>query len=331
MLSRSQPPPGSRPIPSLPSHPVIGDLLEVRRDGLFEAAARRFRELGDIFEIKLGAVRLVYLTRPEHIHHVSTTRQENYEKGASVSDLKHLVGNGLFTADGEEWRKNRSLLQPKFRKQAVARYAPMMIAACEELHDRWASRVDETVDMADEMMALALSIVGRTMFSRLVSEEEDAIGEAYREALSELGNRGEQFVPLPMWLPTETNRRFRRAKAFIDAYIAKTVAERRLNDTRYDDLLDALLDAAKHGGMSETQLRDEVSTVFLAGHETTALALTYAFHLLALHPEVDARLEAELREVLGDRPPTMEDIGSLPYTRMVGEEALRICPPVWIY
>jgi cytochrome P450 len=320
-----------RPIPTVARHPVLGDLLDVRRDGLFEVTAQRFRTLGDIFAIKLGKVQTVVLTHPDHIHHVAATRQEIYPKGASVGDLRYLVGNGLFTADGEEWRQNRSLLQPKFRKHAVSRYAPMMSAACEELGAAWSARLGDTVDMADEMMNLALSIIGRTMFSRTVREQEDAIGEAYREALGEIGQRSQQIVSVPMWVPTESNRRLREAKEFIDAYIASTVLERRRRDERFDDLLDALLDAANDGGMSEAQLRDEVSTVFLAGHETTALALTYAFYLLARNPEVDARLHAELSRILGSERPSPEAVSRLPYTRMVSEEVLRLCPPVWIY
>ncbi len=320
-----------RPIPAIAPHPVLGDLLDVRRDGLFEVLGDRFHRLGEIFAIFLGKVRTVVLTRPDHIHHVAATRPEIYPKGSSVGELTYVVGNGLFTADGEEWRTNRSLLQPKFRKQAVARYAPMMTAACEELRDAWATRIGERVDMSDEMMELALSIIGRTMFSRAVREQEDAIGEAYRDALTEIGQRAQRLVQWPLWVPTANNVRLRKAKEFIDAYIASTVAERRRKDERYDDLLDALLDAANDGGMTEEQLRDEVSTVFLAGHETTALALTYAFYLLSKHPEVDARLHDELVRVLGDRPIAAEDLARLPYARMVCEEVLRICPPVWVY
>ncbi len=312
-------------------HPIFGDLLDVRRDGLFDVAAQRFQTLGDIFAIRLGKVHTVVLTRPDHIHHVASINHENYPKGGSVGELRYLVGNGLFTADGEDWRQHRSFLQPKFRKQAIGRYAPMMTAACEDLRASWSSRTGQRIDMADEMMNLALLIVGRTMFSRTVREQEDAIGDAYRVALYELGQRSNQLLPLPMWVPTRGNVRLRRAKEYIDAFIARTVAERRARDERHDDLLDALLDAASDGGLSEEQLRDEVSTVFLAGHETTALALTYTFYLLARNPEADARLYDELARVLGGRTPTAEDIPSLPYTRMVIEESLRVCPPVWIY
>jgi cytochrome P450 len=323
--------PAGRPLPNAAPHPVFGDLLEVRRDGLFEVAAQRFSELGEIFELRLGFLRLVFLTRPEHIHHVATTRQESYPKGRSVDSLKMLVGNGLFTADGDEWKHNRSLLQPKFRKAAILKYGPLMMEACEELHSSWEARVGQAVDISDEMMNLALSIIGRTMFSRLVSEEEDTIGQAYREALGEVSRRSEQFVELPLWVPTTSHRKFNAAKEFIDGYIKKAITERRQKEARYDDLLDALLDASRNGGMSEQQLMDEVSTVFLAGHETTALALTWAWHLLGRHPEVDAALHAELVTVLGDRHPTIDDLPNLPYTRMVSEETLRICPPVWVY
>jgi cytochrome P450 len=321
----------ARPIPSVAPHPLFGDLLEVRRQGLFEITAQRFAKLGEIFELRLGFLRLVYLTRPDHIHHVAATRQENYPKGRSVDNLKMLVGNGLFTADGDEWKHNRSLLQPKFRKAAIVKYGPLMMQACEALHASWDARAGQTVDVADEMMNLALAIIGRTMFSRLVREEEDTIGQAYRDALGEVSRRSEQFLELPLWVPTPSHRKFNAAKEFIDGYIAKAVAERRRKEQRYDDLLDALLDASKNGGMSEQQLMDEVSTVFLAGHETTALALTWAWHLLGRHPEVDAALHDELSRVLGDRHPTVEDLPDLPYTRMVSEETLRICPPVWVY
>jgi cytochrome P450 len=276
-------------------------------------------------------LRLVVLTRPDHVHHVAATRPENYPKGRSVEDLKMLVGGGLFTADGDAWRHHRTLLQPKFRKVAIVKYGPLMMQACEALHARWDARVGQTVDVADEMMDLALAIVGRTMFSRLVREEEDTIGQAYRVALGELSRRGEQFFELPMWVPTASHRKFNAAKEFIEGYIAAAVAERRGKAQRHDDLLDALLDASMQGAMSEQQLKDEVSTVFLAGHETTALALTWAWHLLGRHPEVDAALHAELARVLGDRPPTVDDLKDLPYTRMVCDETLRICPPVWVY
>lgn len=319
-------------VPTAEASRIFGDLLRVNRVGIFELFRERARS-GEIFAADFGPIRPVVLTRPEHIKHVLQDERDHYPKGSSVRNFRLIVGNGLFTADGEPWLAHRSLLQPHFRKSAVEGYGAQMMHAIEACEARWETLVGTEIDMIVEMMELALDVVGRTMFSKPITDGRHNLAYHYKGALEEINDR-EHSVSFPMWVPTPSNVRLRRHKRAIDAYITKAMADRRAEGKRYGDLLDALLSASAEtvkGGLDEQQIIDEVATILIAGHETSAIALAFAFRYLALHPEVAARAVEEIVRVVGDRKPTAKDVPALTYLRAIIDETMRLHPPVWIF
>lgn len=319
-------------VPTAEANRFFGDLLDVNRLGLFAFVCERTR-LGEVFALDFGAIRPVVLTLPEHIKHVLQDRRDDYPKGSSVKNFRLIVGNGLFTADGEAWKAHRTLLQPHFRKAAVDGYAAQMMHAIEACEARWDTLVGTEIDMIVEMMELALDVVGRTMFSKPITDGRHNLAYHYKGALEEISDR-ENSLSFPMWLPTPSNLRLKRHKRAIDAYITRAMAERRADGRVYGDLLDALLSASARnvsGGLDEQQIIDEVATILIAGHETSAITLAFTFRFLAQNPDVTARVLEELDAVLGTRRPTAADVPALSYLRAVLDEAMRLHPPVWIF
>ena len=211
-----------------------------------------------------------------------------------------------------------------------------MSKATVEMLDAWPRRLapgHPRLDVAEEMMALTLRIVAEALFGAEVESATNRVGEALEVVLHVTNARVKRSFDLPPGLPTPENLRFRRAVRVLDDVVAGMIRGRRSGETR-DDLLSMLMqarDPETGRGMDDRQLRDEVLTVFLAGHETTANALTWSFYLLSQHPEEEARLEEEVDRVLGGRVPTLDDIGSLPRTGMVVQEAMRLYPPAWLF
>jgi cytochrome P450 len=244
-----------------------------------------------------------------------------------------LLGDGLLTSEGEFYLRQRRLAQPAFHRQRVAAYGATMAAYAASRRDRW--HAGETLDAHREMMALTLAIVGKTLFDADVEHEAAEIGAALATTFESF-NFG-FFLPFSELLdrlPLPATLRFRKARARLDATIYRLIEERRRSATDHGDLLSMLLlaqDTEGDGGrMTDLQLRDEAMTLFLAGHETTANALTWTWYLLSQHPDVEARLHAEIDSALGERLPSADDLGALPYTRMVLAESMRLYPPAWI-
>lgn len=292
-------------------------------------------EHGDYVCFRMLHERLFLVNEPAGIHHILADNSRNYEKSKSYDKLRPLLGEGLLTSEGALWRQQRRLIQPEFTRQRLASFVPRMVAITERLLQRWheLAVAGTAFDMAAEMTRLTLAIVGDALFETDISGvEADSIGAAVQVLLADADARLSSLVNLPAWLPTPQNRRVRAAKRRIDALVGQMIATRRQGGGAGDDLLGRMLaaqdDAAQ--GMSAAQLRDEVLTLVMAGHETTALALCWCFYLLAQHPQVLERLRAELDGQLGSRDPRAEDFASLSYTRQVFEETMRLYPPLWI-
>ncbi len=292
------------------------------------------REQGDIARARLGNLRLHLLAHPDHVRDVLVTHQRTFMKGHVLQRAKILFGEGLLTSEGDFHLRQRRLVQPAFHRQRIAEYARVMVDRGWIAGDRW--RDGATVDMDHEMMALTLAIVARTLFDADVDAEADEIGGALTEVLQLFQT---VFIPgmqLLDRLPLPHTRRFARARARLDATVYRLIAERRAELARgaaRGDLLSMLLSAqdaeGDGGGMTDQQVRDEALTLFLAGHETTANALTWTWYLLSQHPEVEGRLHEEIDHVLGGRRATADDLGALPYARMVFSESMRLYPPAY--
>jgi cytochrome P450 len=311
----------------------LANLLRMRSD-LAGFLLTLHREQGDVARARVGNLRIHLIAHPDHVRDVLVTHQRAFMKGHVLQRAKMLLGEGLLTSEGDFHLRQRRLVQPAFHRQRIAAYAREMVDRAWITGDRWHD--GQTVEMDREMMALTLAIVSRTLFDADVDAEADEIGGALTEVL-----RLFQTVFIPGMqrldrLPLPHTRRFARARGRLDATIYRLIAERRAERARTEsrgDLLSMMLaaqDAEGDGGsMTDEQLRDEAMTLFLAGHETVSNALTWTWYLLSQHPAVEARLHAEVDRVLGERRASADDLGFLPYTRMVLSESMRLYPPAY--
>ena len=309
-------------------HLLTGNLPELRRNPL-RFLTTCAREYGDFVPLRLGPRKGFLINHPDLIEKVLVSRHRDFIKSAALQRSRFLLGNGLLTSEGQYWRRQRQLVQPAFHRDRIDGYGRIMVEHAGRTLERW--RDGEVVDIHEEMMRLTLSIVAMTLFHADVSDEANEVGEALRMALEAFNVRANAVFLLPEWLPTPTNMMLHRAVGRLDRIIYDIINNRRASGEDPGDLLSMLLSAQADDGsrMTDKQLRDEAMTLFLAGHETTALALSWAFYLLSQHPEVEDRLVAELRDVLGGRLPQVADIPRLRFTEMVVMESMRLYPPAW--
>lgn len=312
------------------------------RGGLFGGVGRRLRHdplgtlqaasrLGDVVLLRAGLERYYLLRSPDHIKHVLQDHHRNYRKQtAPYLRSRALFGDGLLTLEGEPWRLRRRLVQPGLQRQALEGYTAIMERAASELGSRLQARVDSggLVDMAAELTSTTFSVLSRT----LLGSEPPGLASKVGEWSALVGQHLSAAVVLPRWIPTTANRRMRRVVGELDELVQGLVCAARAAAEPRGDLLTRLIhgrEAQTHEGLTDRQLRDEVMTMFFAGSETTAAALTWTFYLLAAHPEAQARLRAELDARVGSRAPKAADVEHLDYARMVLEEAMRLYPPAW--
>ena len=306
--------------------------IAFRRDPL-KFLTRMAREHGDIVHFTMGPQPVFMLNHPDLVRDALVTHQDHFIKGRALQRSKRLLGEGLLTSEGEHHRRQRRLAQPAFHRKRVESYGAVMAATAARHSSRW--RDGDEVDISHEMMLLTLAIVGKTLFNADVEGEADDVGQAMNQIMGMF-----QLLLLPYSeylekLPLPHNRRFLRARAKLDSVIYRIIEERRRTGADAGDLLSMLLlatdEEGDRTGMTDRQLRDELLTLFLAGHETTANALAWTWYLLAQNPEAEAKLHAELDAVLGggSRLPTAGDLPALRYTEMVLSESMRLYPPAW--
>ncbi len=313
--------------------PFLGVLPYFRKDPpayLMSVA----REFGDLVHLKLARQSAYVVSHPDAIRDILVTNQSNFLKSRMLERAKLLLGEGLLTSEGEFHTRQRRLVQPAFHRDRLVRYASDMVACAENQSRLWESRADAkaAVDVSEEMMRMTLAIVGRTLFSADVSSDADDIGGAITQIFSLFDTLLLPFSDLMRRLPLPSVRRFEEARARLNKIVYRLIAERRASGKDAGDLLSMLLlaqDDEDHSQMTDQQVRDEALTLLIAGHETTANALTWAWYLLSQNPEAEARMHEELDRVLGGRAPGFEDLGRLPYTTGVFSETLRLYPPAW--
>ncbi|MCS6925788.1 MAG: cytochrome P450 [Candidatus Binatia bacterium] len=317
-------PPGPRGLPG------IGHLWSFRRDPLrfLQESARRY---GDLVHFTIASQHVFLLNHPAYIQDVLVTHHRNFVKGRGLERAKDFLGEGLLTSEGELHRRQRRLVQPAFHRQRIAAYGAVMVEYAARTRARW--QEGARIDIAQEMMRLTLAVVTKTLFDAEVEAEASAVGAAITTLMEGWPRLMSPFYPVWKRLPLPSTRRLAEAGARLDAIIHQIISERRRSGADRGDLLSMLLlaqDEEGGGGMTDKQVRDEAMTLFLAGHETTANALTWTWYLLSQHPQVDAQLYAELDRVLAGRLPTADDVPQLPYTRMVFAESMRLYPPAWV-
>lgn len=308
---------------------LLGSLGDFHRDqlGFYVSCA----QYGDVVPVRFGPRRVLLLYHPDAIEEVLVTRSRDFVKSPGVRVMRLLLGDGLLLSEGDFWLRQRRLVQPAFHRQRVAAYGEVMTAYATRRLADW--KEGDVLDVHDEMMSLTQAIVAKTLFDAEVSDEAHEVGTASHVLMQYFGARlGSLLSLLPSWVPTPATVRARRAVRRLDRVVYRMIASRRRNAEDRGDLLSILLqaqDADDGTGMTDRQVRDEVMTLFMAGHETTAVALSWTWYLLAQHPEVDGRLAEELRTVVGARAPTAADLPRLPYTEMVVTEAMRLYPPAY--
>jgi cytochrome P450 len=315
--------------PGPKGHLLVGVLPEFRNDpaGFLEKMARQY---GDVGYIPLGRQHIYCISHPDAIRGVLVTDQNKFKKSRMLERARVLLGDGLLTSEGEHHRRQRRLVQPAFHRDRLAGYGAVMVGRAALVRDQW--KPGQSFDVLQEMMRLTLAIVAKTLFSTEVDSEADEIGVALTEVFSLFEIILLPFSEILEKLPLPAVRRFKRARQRLDETIYRLIAERRANPRDTGDLLSMLLlasDEEGSGGMSDEQVRDEALTLFLAGHETTADALTWAWYLLSQNPQAEGVFHAELDQVLGGRLPSFEDLPQLRYTESVFAEALRMFPPAW--
>ena len=296
-----------------------------------EFLPRLARKYGDVASFGIGPQPLVLLSHPDDIRDVLVTHGRRFHKGRGLERAKMLLGEGLLTSEGEFHLRQRRLVQPAFHRARIASYGETMATYARRRAEGWADGAE--LDIAREMAAYTLAVVGKTLFDADIEAEAHEIGDALSTAIRTFNLTVVPWGELLLRLPLPITRRFRRARERLDATIYEMIARRRASGEDKGDLLSMLLLAhdieGDGSGMSDLQLRDEAMTLLLAGHETTANALTWAWYLLEGSPAVEAKLHAEI-DALGDRPLGADDVARLPYTRAVLAETMRLYPPAWI-
>jgi cytochrome P450 len=323
--------------------PLVGSALALQRDtmGFFRSGYSYGDDLWSfLVPTGLRGRMLVHVVlRPEHAEYVLKANAANYRKSAAYRRLGHVVGEGLVTSEGEFWRRQRRLAQPAYHHRRLALLAETITGATDRmLEDRWrpAAERGEAVDVAEDMRRLALEIVGRAMLSVNLSDEASDVSWAVGEFLAYADRHIRRIYSPPPSVPTPANLRFKRAGRAMDELVYGIIRERRASGEDRGDLISMLLlarDEETGEGLSDQQVRDEVMTTLVAGHETTAAALAWASWLLATHPQAEREMHREVGEVLAGRPAGSEDVGrdgGLRYTKHVFEETLRVYPPAWM-
>jgi cytochrome P450 len=310
--------------------PLLGNLLDFRRnppDFLLNAA----NQYGEVVYLKLGPQEIFLVNSPELIKNILVTNHKNFIKSRGLQMAKRFLGEGMLTSEGEFHRRQRRLAQPAFHRQRIINYADAMVNYGVKLRAGWSD--GETLDVSQEMMRVTLGIVGKTLFDAEVESEASEIGEALTAMMKMFERVTNPFAAIIAKLPLPSNARMQKARERLDETIYRIINERRKSRVDRGDLLSMLLMAQDEegdgSGMSDEQVRDESLTLFIAGHETTANALTWTWFLLSQNPEVEAKFHEEIDTLLAGRLPTFEDVPKLRYTEKVFAESMRLYPPAW--
>ena len=320
----------SSALPPGPKGTLIGGSLRqfaTRRLDFFLDVARTH---GDLSSFRFGPKRIFLASHPDLIEQVLVTDARHYVKHFGARMYKPVLGNGLVTSEGDFWLRQRKLSQPAFLKARVLSYAPVMADLTDRMLGTWVE--GKPVDIHYEFSALTGAIALKTLFDLDDPGDRERFTDALELAFDLMSDRFRRLIRVPAWVPTPANLRLKRAIALLNRVVDGFIAAGRARSHDGTDLLSRLIHAQDEDGsrMTDRQLRDEAMTLYLAGHETTALTLAYSWYLLARHPRVEAELLAEWRRVLGGRTPTADELHELPYTEAVITEAMRVYPPVYL-
>jgi cytochrome P450 len=308
--------------------PLVGNLPEYVKDRL--GLLRRMAAMGDVVALRFGPFPGILFNRPEHVQSILIEHAYDFDKGVAIHNtFRPVVGNGIFSSEGDFHRHQRKLIAPPFQPRHIASYAEIMGQYGEQIQQIWPDGGE--VDINHEMTKLTLSIIGKVLFDADVFTEADELGAAIGTTLEYVSYRLSQVFAPPYNWPLPRNRRTRKAVQTLRTALQGFIDERRAHPSERNDLLSILLQARDEDGqpMSDEQVMAECLTLFGAGHETTATALTWTWYLLCQHPEIYRRVQQEVDSVLQGRTPTYADLARLPYCLQVFKESMRLYPPAY--
>ena len=326
-------PTDQRPIPGPRGRPLLGVMPEMVSDmlGLFTRTAR---EYGGIAQFKLLNKPYLLVTNPDYVKYILQDNYKNYIRGRSVETGRVLLGNGLPLIDGDFWLRERRMLQPAFHRERLGKLANTVTSVIDTFMQGWVEKAkqNQTLDLDSEMMRLTLTVIIKSMFSAPIDEKIPSLSHAFQAASRFMLWRSQQMVQVPLSVPLPPHMEYNRSLKVLNQTIYPLIQEARKYPR--DDLLGMMLemrDADTGEGLSDQQARDEIVTIFFAGHETTAATLAWAFYLLSQHPAVEDRMRAELETVLNGRPPSFSDLPKLVYMQQVVNEILRLYPAAYLF
>lgn len=310
--------------------PVLGNSLQFFRNPT-SFPERCIREYGDVVSIRVAGTPTFLLGHPDHVKHVLADNFENYEKGALYREELSFLGDGLLVSDGDHWARQRKLIAPMFHPDRIERYARIMVEYAERAVDDLSP--NEPVDVDERMQGLALEVISKALMDVDVGTSSPAIRRALADVMD--GARASSRIPLslPAWVPTPGNVRYNRAMDTFDRIVADIIREHRKDPDRQDTVISKLVAASESEGHSLTdrQIRNEITTLLLAGHDTTALGLSYTLSLLAEHPDEQSRVIDEIDRVVGEETPKPKHVGELDRTESAIKEGLRLFPPSYLF
>ena len=320
-------------IPFDPGRPITGYLKEFQADK-FTMQMSMLKKMGSIYKFNVGRHEIIYLAEPTYIRHILQTNYKNYVKNFFYDELKVILGKGLVTSEGEYWRKHRKMIQPAIHHKQIRQFQEIMVDSTKKLILQWEKQALEKtpVNIEYDMRDLTLEIVVKCLFSQDTNIFSKDASYAVNIVLEWSKKRMESYAKMPKWIPTKSNREFHEAFSFLQSVIKNIIQNRRKMNSRPDDLLTSLIeltDEESNVGMDDQQLFDEILTLFIAGHETTAHTMVWTWYLLSLHPQVREKLQNELDSVFTGNEFSSDMISQLQYCKMVIKESMRYIPSVW--
>ena len=310
-------------------YPFVGNLLEFRKDRL--DLLRRLAREGDVCGIHFGPFPVILFNKPEHVHSILVQHAYDFDKGLAVHNtFRPVIGDGIFSSEGDFHRHQRKIMSPPFQPRHIASYAETIGHYGEQIQQTWPD--GSTIDANRQMTNLTMSIIGKALFDADVFTETDGLGAAMTVAIAYIAHATSVLFPPPYSWPLPRHLRTHKAVQMLRDYIQHFIDERRSNPTERNDFLSILLQARDEDGrpMSDEQLMAECLTLFGAGHETTATALSWTWYLLCQHAEIYQKVQQEVDSVLQGRTPNYQDLARLPYCLQVFKEAMRLYPPAYL-